>query len=194
MADASNQALQNALLSRTITPQVTEEAIRARYQRDIAGKAGEEEVHARHILVANEADAVKIIAELKAGGDFVAIAKARSTDPGAQDGGDLGFFKKGDMVPEFADAAFAMKPGQISDKPVHTQYGWHIIKVEERRAAPPPTFEQARDELRQKMIQEDIQALLVQARAGVQVQKFNADGSVPRPTDNAQPPPAPPKK
>ena len=138
-----------ALCSREIGPLVTDEAVRARYERDLAGKPGEPEVHARHILVATEADADAIIAELKKGGDFAAIAKARSTDPGAAQGGDLGWFKQGDMLPEFSAVAFALQPGQITDNPVHTRYGWHVIKVEERRAAPPPSFEQARDELAQ---------------------------------------------
>jgi len=190
MARAEEQALQSALLSRVVGPQVSDQAVRARYEQDIAGKPGEEEVHARHVLVASEEEAKKIIAELKAGGDFVALAKAHSTDPGAAEGGDLGFFKKGDMLPEFSAAAFALQPGQITDTPVHTQYGWHIIKVEERRRAPPPSFEQARNDLRQQMIREDVQKVVQEARAGVTVEKFNPDGSVPKATDTAQPPPA----
>jgi peptidyl-prolyl cis-trans isomerase C len=192
MARAADEALQSALVQRTVGPAVTEDAVRARYDRDIAGKPGEPEVHARHILVANEADAVAIIAELKRGGDFAAIAKARSTDPGAaQGGGDLGWFKRSDMLPPFSDAAFALKPGEITDKPVQTQFGWHVIQVEERRVAPTPTFDQAREELRSRMIQESVQKLLASARSAVKVERFNPDGSVQRPTDNAMPPPAP---
>ena len=190
-ANAQAQVLQNTLLSRTITPLLTEDAIRARYNKDIAGKTGEEEVHARHILVSTEAEANKVIAELKKGGDFAALAKQSSTDPGAAQGGDLGWFKKGDMLPAFSAAAFAMKPGQISDKPVHTQYGWHVIKVEGRRSAPAPTFEQAHDEVRQAIIHDAVGQELVKARAGLVVVKYNPDGSVQRPTDTAQPPPAP---
>jgi peptidyl-prolyl cis-trans isomerase C len=193
MARAQEEALQSALFHRDIGPLITDEAVRARYDRDIAGKPGEAEVHASHILVANEADAVAIIAELKKGGDFAAIAKARSSDPGAAQGGDLGWFKKGDMLPEFADAAFALQPGQTTDKPVHTQYGWHVIRVEDRRTTTPPTFEQARDELRNQMIQEGLQKLVASAVTQVKVEKYNIDGSTPRPTDNAEPPPAPKK-
>jgi peptidyl-prolyl cis-trans isomerase C len=190
MERAADQTLQNALMARDVAPQVTEAAIRARYDKDIAGKTGEEEVHARHILVPTEAEALKIIAELKKGADFATLAKANSTDPGAAQGGDLGFFKRGDMLPEFAAAAFAMKPGQISDKPVKTQYGWHVIKVEERRNAPAPTFEEAHDELRQQMIQEGVQRVLAQARQGETIERFNPDGTPVRATDNAEPPPA----
>jgi peptidyl-prolyl cis-trans isomerase C len=193
MARAEDEALQSALFHRDIAPMVTDAAVRARYDRDVAGKPGEAEVHASHILVANEADAVAIIAELKKGGDFAAIAKSRSSDPGAAQGGDLGWFKKGDMLPEFADAAFALQPGQVTDKPVHTQYGWHVIRVEERRTAEPPTFEQARDGLRNQMVQDGLQKLVASALAEVKVEKYNIDGSTPRPTDTAEPPPAPTK-
>ena len=100
--------------------------------RTIANKPGEEEVHARHILVDSEDQAKKIIDQLnKHGADFATLAKAKSKDPAAQNGGDLGFFKKADMVPEFADAAFALKPGEVTQTPVKTQFGWHVIKVDE---------------------------------------------------------------
>ena len=191
VARATEEALENAILQRNVGPTITEDKLRARYATDIAGKEGEPEVHARHILVANEADAVKVIAELKKGGDFAALAKARSSDPGAGQGGDLGFFKRADMVPEFAEAAFALKPGQVSDKPIKTQFGWHVIKVEERRAAPAPSFEQAQDDLRQKVIQEGVQKVLAAARAVAVIERFNPDGSARRATDDAAPPPKP---
>lgn len=192
MTDASDRALQSALIGREVGPSLSEAAVRARYDRDIAGKPGEEEVHARHILLADEAEAKKVVAELKKGGDFAALAKKYSTDPGgAAQGGDLGFFRQGEMVPEFATAAFAMKPGEISSVPVHTQFGWHVIKLEERRTAPPPSFEQTHDELRQKMIQEGVTAVIAKARAEVKLEKFNPDGSVVKVTDTATPPPAP---
>ena len=145
----------------------------------------------KHILVDNEAEAKKIIAELKGGADFAALAKQYSKDPsGAQQGGDLGFFKKDEMVPEFAAAAFALQPGQVSQTPVHSQFGWHVIMVVERRRGEPPSFDQARDELRQKMIQEGVQKVVAKARASVAVEKFNLDGSPARATDQAEPPPA----
>jgi len=191
MVLAGQQVQQSAVISKNITPLVTEDALRARYTAEIAGKTGEDEVHARHILVASEADANKIIAELKKGADFAALAKARSTDPGASQGGDLGYFKKTDMLPEFANAAFALKPGQFTDKPVKTQYGWHVIKVEDRRAAPPPSFEEMHDQLRQEVIDSTMQKTLVEARGLVKVELFNSDGTPARATDNAEPPPAP---
>ena len=192
---AEDRALQTAMLSKAVGPSVTDEAVRARYDQEIAGKPGAEEVHARHILVETEAEAKKIIGQLKGGGDFAALAKQYSKDPsGAQQGGDLGFFKKDEMVPEFAAAAFALQPGQVSQQPVHSQFGWHVILLVERRRAEAPSFEQARDELRQKMIQEGVQKAVAKARAAASVEKFNLDGSQVRATDTAEPPPAAPKQ
>lgn len=192
---AEDRALQSAVLNKEVTPSVTDEAVRARYDKEVAGKRGEEEVHARHILVDSEAEAKKIIGQIKGGADFAALAKQYSKDPGAaQQGGDLGFFKKDEMVPEFANAAFALQPGQTSQEPVHSQFGWHVIQVVERRRAEPASFEQARDELRQKMIQEGVQKAVAKARAAASVEKFNLDGSQIRATDTAEPPPSPPKR
>ena len=177
IARATDAAVQNALLSRDIAPTLTDEAIKARYDRDYAGKPGEEEIHARHILVEDEAKAKDIIKQLAAGADFAELAKTNSKDPGATNGGDLGFFKKSDMLPEFAAAAFALQPGQVTPVPVQTRFGWHVIKLEERRSAPPATLEQVRDEIRQQLIQEGVTRVLTAARQGVVVEKFKPDGS-----------------
>jgi peptidyl-prolyl cis-trans isomerase C len=191
IAAAEDRALQTAMLSKEVGPAITDDAVHARYEQEIAGKPGTEEVHARHILVDSEAEAKKIIADLKGGADFAALAKRSSKDPsGAQQGGDLGFFKKDEMVPEFATAAFALQAGQVSQTPVHTQFGWHVIQLVERRRAEPPAFDQARDELRQKMIQEGVLKVVAKARASVAVEKFNLDGTPARATDRAEPPPA----
>jgi peptidyl-prolyl cis-trans isomerase C len=191
MKAAQERALESAFLSRTVRPQVTEEAVKARYDAEFAGKKGEEEVHARHILVPDEATAKKIIAELKKGGDFAALSTQYSKDPGAaQQGGDLGFFKKGDMVPEFADVAFSLKDNEVSPTPVKTQFGWHVIQVLGHRTDDVPSFDQEKDALRQTMLQAAIQKELASAREGVKVERFNMDGSPVRATDTAEPPPA----
>ncbi len=189
LREVQERALVSALLEREVGPHVTDAAVKERFDKDVGNQPPMQEVHARHILVEDEATAKKIIAELKKGGDFAALAKKYSTDPGgAAPGGDLGFFRKEEMVPEFATAAFAMKPGEISAVPVHTQFGWHVIKLEERRTAPPPSFEQSHDQLRQKMIQEGVQAVIAKARADVKIERFNMDGSVPKATDGAEQP------
>ena len=194
VARATDQAMQTALLQKEISPLITDAALKARYDRDFAGKPGETEVHARHILVPDEADAKAAIAEIKAGADFATVAKARSKDPGSADGGDLGFFKQGDMVPEFAAVAFALKPGEISQTPVKSQFGWHVIKVEERRQAPPASFEEQKDLIRQTVIQEGIQGIVKTAKVGLKIEIFNPDGTPKHATDLAEPPPAPVKK
>ena len=194
IAVAADRVLQTAILHRDIDPLISDVALKARFDKDMAGKSGEMEVHARHILVADEPTAKKITADLKKGGDFAALSKQYSKDPGASaQGGDLGFFKKGDMVPEFAATAFALKDGEISAAPVQTQFGWHVIQVIEHRQAPPPAFEDARDELRQKVVQESVQTSVAKAKAGVAVQRFNMDGTAPKATDSAEPPPPPAK-
>jgi len=175
---ATDAVLQNALLTREIAPTLTDDAIKARYEHDYAGKPGEEEVRAAHILVADEAKAKEIIAELQKGADFADLAKKNSTDPSAaQNSGELGWFKKGDMLQEFSDTAFALKPGEITKEPVKTRFGWHVIKLEERRVAPPPPLDQVRDEIRQQLIQQGVAKVLAEAKQGIEVQKFNQDGT-----------------
>ncbi len=191
MQMAEDRTLASALLNKVVRPQVSDDAVKARYEQDFANKPGEPEVHARHILVSDEATAKKIIAELKKGGDFAALSKQYSKDPGAsKQGGDLGFFKKTDMVPEFADAAFALKDNEVTPAPVKSQFGWHVIQTLEHRTTQPPTFEEQRDELRQQMVQAAVQKEVAQARSTVTVERFNMDGSPLKATDTAEPPPA----
>src|SRR4029077_20899689 len=106
----------------------------------------EEEVHARHILVPTEDEAKAILAQLKGGTDFATLAKEKSKDPGSAEGGDLGYFGKEQMVPEFAEVAFKLEKGQVSD-PVKTQFGWHIIKVEDKRTKPVPEFDKVKEQV-----------------------------------------------
>ncbi len=187
---AEDSALQRALLMKEVQPQITDQAVRARYEKDIANKPGTEEVHAKHILVDSEAQAKDIIAQIQKGADFDALAKTYSKDKAAGGGDDLGFFKKEDMVPEFAAAAFALQPGQVTQTPVHTQFGWHVIKVTERRQDKPPSFDEAKTELRQRMAQEAAEKVVAQALQGVKVEKFNPDGTPIRAAEATQGPSA----
>lgn len=198
---ATDTAIQNLVLTRAIAPSLTDDAIKARYDRDYAGKPGEEEVHAAHILVADEDKAKAIIAQLKTGKDFSELAKDNSTDPSAKtNNGDLGFFKKTDMLPEFADAAFALKVGEYTQAPVKTRFGYHVIKLLERRTAAAPDLDSVRDEIRQQMIQEGVTKVLASAKQGLVVQKFNQDGTpmvdapTPAPAPGAAPTAATPAK
>ncbi len=185
---AEEQELQQAWLSAEIASRVTDAAIRARYDQQIATRPAEEEVHARHILVPTESEARAALAEIRGGADFTAVAQRMSTGPGSREGGDLGFFRRGDMVPEFAEAALALQPGQISENPVRSPFGWHVIKVEERRRASPPPFEEAANAIRQQLLEAEVQLAVDRARTAARVERFNLDGSTPRPTDTAEPP------
>jgi peptidyl-prolyl cis-trans isomerase C len=179
MQAAADQVLQSAAVRKAVLPKVDEEAIKAAYDKEFAGKPGEPEVHARHILVDSEAKAKDIITQLGAGAKFDELAKKLGDpkDPATQQGGDLGFFKKGDMLAEFSAAAFTLKPNEYTKTPVHTRYGWHVIQVLETRVSQPPTYDQQHDQIKQKLVQEDVKAFVNAARAQVKVQLFNADGT-----------------
>ena len=141
-----NRVLMEAMLQGAGKAALTDDALHKVYDEAVKQMGNEEEVHARHILVPTEDEAKAIEAELKKGTDFATLAKEKSKDPGAADGGDLGYFTKDQMVPEFSEAAFKLDKGQISD-PVHTQFGWHVIKVEDKRTKPTPTFDQVKAQL-----------------------------------------------
>jgi peptidyl-prolyl cis-trans isomerase C len=168
------QALRNTYVETQIQGAVTDEEIKARYDKDIAGYTAPEEVHARHILVKTEDEANKVLADLAAGGDFAAIAKERSLDPGSKDnGGDLGFFAKGQMVPEFEAVAFTLAPGEMSKTPVKTQFGYHIIKVEEKRTQPVPTLDDVRDQVVQMVQRDKYQDALKKMRASATIERLD---------------------
>jgi peptidyl-prolyl cis-trans isomerase C len=137
------RALRDAYYDKSVRNAIPDEDAKKIYDTKIAGMKPEEEIHARHILVATEAEAKEVKERLMKGEDFATVAQEKSKDPSAE-GGDLGFFGRGQMLKPFEDAAFALKVGEISD-PVQTQFGWHIIKVEEKRTRPLPTFDQVKD-------------------------------------------------
>ena len=178
MAFVEDQVLQDFWIQREIARKVTAEKLQERYEERLKSLPAEEEVHARHILVSTEDEAKALIAELKKGAAFDKLAKDKSTDKASgAEGGDLGWFKKSDMVKEFADAAFALNKGGLTDTPVKTQFGYHIIKVEDRRKAPPPPFEELSEQLREEMVREAVTAHLDQLRSGAKIEKFNIDGT-----------------
>jgi peptidyl-prolyl cis-trans isomerase C len=176
LALARQSVLQQAYLSRRVEPALTEEKLRARYETDVASKPGAEEISARHILVASEEEARTVLKALREGADFAEEAKAKSIGPSGPRGGDLGFFKAEDMVPEFSQAAFALKAGEVSE-PVKTEFGWHIIRVDERRAQPAPSFEDSVDELRQTVAQEEVAKIMEGLREKADIKTFNPDGT-----------------
>ena len=169
MAFQRDRALHNAIFKATVVDPVTDADVKARYDKEVAATPPEEEISARHILLKTEEEAKAVIAELDAGKDFAELAKEKSTGPSAAQGGDLGYFTKGRMVPEFEAAAFALKPGEYAKEPVKTQFGWHVIKVEDRREKAPPAFEQVADQVRQVVMRERYAELIKAARGEVKI-------------------------
>ena len=169
---ARNKLLMEGLLTAEAKTAVTDEAMKKVYAEATKQMSEEKEVHARHILVEKEDEAKAILADLKKGGDFVAIAKEKSKDPGSKEtGGDLGYFTKDQMVPEFAEAAFKLDKGQLSD-PIKTQFGWHVLKVEDKRNRPVPEFEKVKDQVETFVVRRAQADLVTKLRAEAKVEKI----------------------
>ena len=181
------------LLTNVAKSATTEEAERKAYDEAAKAQPPEPEVHARHILLPTEEEAKAALARIKAGEDFAKIATELSKDP-AGDGGDLGWFTKDRMVPEFADPAFKLEPGQVSD-PVKSQFGWHIIKVEGKRMKTFPPFEQVKDQAARFVAQKAQTALITSLRDKAKIERFAEEAKPTEPAKPADPAPStePPK-
>jgi peptidyl-prolyl cis-trans isomerase C len=181
------------LLTSVAKSATTEEAERKAYDEAAKAQPPEPEVHARHILLPTEEEAKAALARIKAGEDFAKIATELSKDP-AGDGGDLGWFTKDRMVPEFADPAFKLEPGQVSD-PVKSQFGWHIIKVEGKRMKTFPPFEQVKDQAARFVAQKAQTALITSLRDKAKIERFAEEAKPAEPAKPADPAPStePPK-
>lgn len=164
MAYLRDRELHNAYFKAHVADAITDDEVKARYDKEVAALPKQEEVHARHILVKTEDEAKAIIKELDGGKDFATLAKEKSTDPNKADGGDLGYFAHGRMVKEFEDAAFALPVGTYTKTPVKSDFGWHVIKVEDKRIAPPPPFDQVKDQVRQLVMRDKYLELLNKAK------------------------------
>jgi len=155
---------------------VTDEQLHAAYAEKQAAAKGQEEVKASHILVATEEEAKKLSAEIKKGADFEKLAKDNSTDKGSSTkGGELGWFSKDKMVPEFADAAFKLKKGEVSD-PIKSEFGWHIIKVEDRRPLQIASFDEMKEQLRGAIANKAVQSYVESLIKSANVKYYGPDG------------------
>jgi peptidyl-prolyl cis-trans isomerase C len=171
LAFLEQRALHGEIIEKEVAAKITDDEIRARYDQQIAETPPVNEVHARHILVKTKEEADAIVKELDAGGDFQKIANEKTDDPsGKTSGGDLGWFGPGQMVPEFEKAAFALEPGAYTKEPVQSQFGWHVIKLEDKRAKQPPAFEEVKDQFRQLVLRDKYFALVKQLRAAGKVE------------------------
>jgi peptidyl-prolyl cis-trans isomerase C len=186
-AFARNKLLSEALLQAEAKAAITDQAMRKVYEDAAKQMGGDKEVRARHILVETEDDAKAVLAELKKGADFGDLAKQKSKDPGASEGGDLGYFAKDQMVPEFAEVAFKLEPGTLSD-PVKTQFGWHVIKVEDKRDKPVPEFDKVKDQIETYLVRKSQVEFVGKLRESAKIDR------IPAPAAPAAAAPAEPKK
>jgi peptidyl-prolyl cis-trans isomerase C len=178
VAQAEDDAVREVLIRRFLADKLTEAALKKHYDEMVKTMPPTQEMRASHILLANEADAKAVIKDLDGGGDFAKLAKAKSKDPtSGANGGDLGYFTNGEMVPEFWDAASKLKPGEYTKTPVKTQFGWHVIKLVDKRTKPAPKFDEIKDQVSQDLTQNLITAYLAELRKGAKIQRFNPDGT-----------------
>jgi len=184
-----NKLLMGLLLQKRSKAAATDEEMRKVYDDAVKQMSSEEEIRARHILVDDENEAKAIVEQLKGGADFATLAREKSKDQGsATKGGDLDFLVKSELVPEFADVAFKMYPGQTSN-PVKTQFGWHVIKLEEKRTRQAPPFEQIKDQIETYVMRKAQTELVTQLRESAKVERLD------KPATPATPAmPAPPAK
>ena len=190
LAKVQERVVEQVYIDHLLAKATSDDALKARYQKSIKDAPAQEEIHGRQILLQNEADAKAVIAQLDKGGDFIKIANEKNPNKDSN-GGDLGYFTKDAMPPEFGDAAFALKKGQYTKTPVKTQFGWHVIKVEDRRPAAPPSFDESKDKLAADAEKTTIDTKIVELRGKAKIEQFNLDGTPFSASAQLKPNPAP---
>jgi peptidyl-prolyl cis-trans isomerase C len=186
MKDYETQAIRQVYMTHLIHDAVTDAEVKKRYDAYVAANPPKTEIHARHILLKTKEDAEAVIAELDKGANFAELAKKKSTDPAASTGGDLGYFLPEEMVKPFADAAMALEKGKYTEKPVQTEFGWHVILLEDKRERKVPTLDEMKSELESQIAEEVVSKKVEELRSAAKIQLFNPDG-----TPKADTPPAP---
>ncbi|MFU0505998.1 peptidylprolyl isomerase [Pseudaminobacter sp. NGMCC 1.201702] len=169
MTFLQERALHSAVVDAEVSKKITDEDVRARYDKEMADTPPVNEVKARHILVKTKEEAEAVIKELDGGAKFEDVAKEKSSDGSAAQGGDLGYFGPGQMVPEFEKAAFALEVGAYSKEPVQSQFGFHVIKVEDKRAKQPPAFDQVKDQVRSLLLRDKYFELVKSLRTSAKI-------------------------
>ncbi len=177
MKEAEDQLVRSIYIQKELEAKLNDVEIDNFYNELVAKMTNEHEVKASHILVETEEEAKKVISELEAGAKFADLAKKYSKDGSKDKGGDLGYFTKGDMVPEFSEAAFALNKGEYTKTPVKSQFGWHVIEVEDIRSVKVPTKEEMGDNLKNLLAQKTIADLLKTIQEESKVEKFGLDGN-----------------
>lgn len=167
-----DRAISEAFAEQMVDAAIDTKALRTRYEAYRQRLAERTEVRARHILLNSREEALDVIAELDAGADFATLARQRSLAPSAAQGGDVDYFTRDSMAPEFAEMAFRLKVGTYSPAPLETKFGWYVIKVEDRREETPRSFFKMRDELRQEASRELIERALADLRRKADIELF----------------------
>jgi len=172
LAEARKQVLGQAMLERKTDAAITEARLREAYAQYKQNNPAQDQVRARHILVEDKATAEDLIQKLDGGADFAELAGEHSTGPSGKRGGDLGYFGKGEMVKPFSQAAFGLEAGSHTAEPVKTEFGWHVIKVEDKRSKAPKSFAEMKPQLREQVRQQVTQDVLSKLREGHDVQTY----------------------
>ena len=176
VAQIEDQLLQQELMSRYVKDNLTDDAVKARYDQFLKENPPLDEVRARHILVETEEQARAVIVRVGKGEDFGRLARELSTGPSGKVGGDLGYFTREKMVPEFSAAAFGLRPGDVTKSPVKTQFGWHVIKVEDRRTQEAPSYAQAEGQMREQVQEQLTRKYVSELREKAEVETFGPEG------------------
>ncbi len=169
-------AIQQVYFDAKLVSPLSEDNLRRLYKKRVAGMPRQEKIQARHILLKTKNEAMAVIKELQGGADFAGLARKKSIGPSGKNGGDLGSFGRGQMVPAFSQAAFAMKKGNFTNKPVKTQFGWHVIKVEERTLTAAKSYKEMAPELRSEITQQTIDKLVNGLRGKADIRKGGGGG------------------
>lgn len=176
LADAKEQIIRNVYLDRKISKLLTDDKLKKEYDKFVSENKDKMEAHAHHILVKTEEEAKEVVTQLKGGADFATLAKEKSIGPTGKNGGDLGYFGEDAMVPEFSKAVFAAKTGKLIEEPIQTQFGWHVVFLDDKRKQQLPEFEQLKPALKNKLGQEALETVLADLRKGAQIERFSMDG------------------
>ena len=170
----TEKVLMQAFLSKYVQKNISEESLKASYNNYIADEISREEIKASHILLDTQNEAVEVIKMLNKGDDFAEVAKNKSTGPSGPSGGDLGWFKRGQMVPPFENAAFSLGQNEISQKPIRTQFGWHVIKVFEKRIPQAPSYENMKNNLIQDLERKIVSKKIQDLRNNALIEKLSS--------------------
>ena len=175
--EAKQQIIRANFVEKAVAARISDDKIKAEYDRYVENFPEVEEVKSAHILVDDEKLAKDIIRKLDKGEDFAALAKENSKDGSADNGGQLGFFAKTEVVPEFAEAAFSTKVGTYAKKPVKSEFGYHIVRVDEKRLRPPASFDSAKPFINQELQRKELQALLNEWKNAANIERFDFEGN-----------------